>query len=277
MRWTLATAVAVLATACGSGGGGGGGGGGDAPTPVELVFVSGHFSLEAPATSSLDQPAKAGPFLIDALETAGYDVSASFFVDGDTEPQGLDDLVAHLRAIRDAAAARGGPVPAVIVVAHSHGGTRATAAVQAVPDLPIRMFVHLDTNSFAWTVVHDAADVAAIGGDPEGRFDLGIASSSVLFPAAPNEAGTTFDLEDVVFPSVQESLEVRTGDPAPVFPPFPVEPIDEHWNLRLDGTTTGLSQLFTGTTHGEVVLASGTTMPQVRDWILARLLADRGP
>jgi hypothetical protein len=243
-------------------GGGGGGGGGGAPTgapDVALLVVSGHAFGVDPAYLRLD----AGPEIEADLEDAGWSVSTSYYVDGATAEDGFGgyaDLVADLAAIRDAWAPQG---TRVVVVAHSHGGVWAHGALRAVPDLDVRALVDLDASSYGWTLLHDPAP---LGGAPEDEYAVGVLVSWPQYPAVPSEPTGSYDLEDVVFGSVADALEVRSGDA-----PLGGEWFDEKWNVRTDGTTDGLWAYYSGGSHAEVHATGGTTLAAVRGWLRDRL------
>jgi len=256
------------------GGGGGGGGGGDGgggggltanPGPqIALLMVNGHSFGTVPnylATS-------AGPFLDAALRTAGYSVETTYYVD---DLAGYAALLAKLQAIFDTwIDGRSGPTR-IVVVPHSHGGVRSHAAIRAKPLVPIRLLADLDGSSNGWGVVHPGED-AALGGAPIDAYTILGATGCAAYPLVPNEAGNLFDVEDVVFGNVQEAFEVRTGDVVPNLLQF--EMYDERWNARLDGSQRGLTCYFSGTPHLEPTLPTGSTLPLVRDWMLARLATD---
>ena len=42
----------------------------------------------------------------------------------------------------------------VVIVDHSHGGVRAHQAIQAVPDLPVRLLIDLDASSCDFNIGH---------------------------------------------------------------------------------------------------------------------------
>jgi hypothetical protein len=78
----------------------------------------------------------------------------------------------------------------------------------------------------------------------------------------------------VVFAHVKLAYEVRSGDQV-LDPTNPIQliPYDERWNARVDGSTTGLTCVFSGTPHAEVAQPGGVTLAGVQAWILARLAA----
>jgi hypothetical protein len=138
-----------------------------------------------------------------------------------------------------------------------------------MPDLPVAALVDLDACSAGWGVVH-AADVAVLGGSPEDAYDVDVDATPPEYPGVPSQAGTSFDLEDVVFPSVLRALEVVSGDVLLDPSTFALERYDERWNARPDATTTGIDRLHSATTHTEVVLPppSGATLALVGDWLV---------
>jgi hypothetical protein len=262
-------AVVLALALAGCGGGGGGGGGGDpydppdGPRPdVVLLVVSGHSFGADPAYLRFD----AGPELEAGLAGAGYDVRTLYYVDGASTQDGFggfSGLVADMEFLRDEWVPEG---TRVVVVAHSHGGVWAHAAIREVPGLPVRALVDLDTSSFGWALVgHDGED-GPIGGDPSDVYALGALADPPAYPDVPSEQTTTYDLEDVVFDNVEDALEVRTGDA-----PFDEEWYDEKWNLRTTGAADGLWVHFSDDTHAEAHAAGGATMALVGDWVEARL------
>lgn len=258
----LAGALVLGAAGCGGGGGGGGGAGGGAGgserPDVAVLFVSGHALGGDPAYLRFD----AAPELADDLEASGRTVVVAHYVDGETavgDAGGYPDLVADLESLRDGWAAQG---TRVVVVAHSHGGVWAHAALRAVPDAPVAALVDLDVSSLAWTLLHDPA---AIGLDPRDAYDLGVTVAPPGLEDVPSEEDGTYDLEDVVLPNVVAALEVRSGDG------LGGEWYDERWNCRTTGSTEGVWWHFSGAGHSEVHAAGGATMALVRAWLRERL------
>lgn len=233
-----------------------------------LLFVSGHQGLfdNLPSESYLHETI--GPVLRLDLESLGYTTEIAYFVDHPTATNagGYADLVATMQWTRDNWIVGQTRPTEVVLVSHSHGGVWATAAVQAVPGLPIAMHVALDHSSYGWGLVgHDLHD-AVIGGDPRDRFDLGVVGGCGAGPAG--DLSTIYDLEDVVFPNVVQALEVRSGDT-----PLGGEAYDEKWNARTNGTFTGMSCYYSGTSHSEVHSPLDTTYPIVFDSVLGALSA----
>ena len=249
-----------------------GGGGGTTPNPgpqIALLISNGHSPILPNYLATAT-----GPQLNGALVGAGYSVETSYFTDdlGGGTPGGYAELVAKLKQIRDQwILGRSNPTR-VVVVAHSHGCVRAHAAIRAVPDCPIRLLADLDGSSAGWTLLAHPGDNAAIGGAPEGTYNIAATIVCAAYPAVPS-APPPFDLEDVVFLNVQECYEVRSGDVLPnPANPFQLIEYDERWNARPDGSTTGLTCYFSGTPHLEVA-SPGPTLTLVQAWILARLAA----
>lgn len=244
------------------------------PTPnpgpeIALLMVNGHSFGTIPnylATAT-------GPFLEAALLSAGYTVETSYFTDdaGGGAPGGYAELLTKLQAIQtNWIEDRSGPTR-IVIVPHSHGGVRAHSAIRALPLVPVRLLADLDTSSNGWALVHPGED-AALGGAPIDALTIVGAPGCAAFPLVPNEGGSFFDVEDVVFDNVAEAFEVRTGDIVPN--PLQLEYYDERWNARPDGTQTGLTCWFSATPHSEPTLPAGLTLPRVRDWILDRLASD---
>ena len=283
----------VLVTACGGGtgtpreagpasgdtgtGSGGEMGGGVTPSPespvpdVVLIGIGGHSPLGQAATYL---ESSALPWLAGELVQAGYTVETHGFIDAATGTQGFSALLARLALIRDAYITGRRTVSRVVMLSHSHGGVWAHAATRDVPDCPIRCFVDLDTNSYGWGLAH-TPDNAVLGGSPDDTYTINVNVNPGAYPAITSEAGFLYDLEDVIFPSVRDALEVVTADmvPSPANP-FVFQRYDTRWNARLDGTTTGLTPLYAAVAHGEPALPpaqGGTTLVAVRDWVLARL------
>lgn len=257
-------------TAGGGAGGGGVGGGGTTPNPgpqIALLLCNGHSPLAPNYLAALT-----GPQLEGALVAAGYTVETSYFTDdlGGGSPGGYGELVAKLEAIRDDWITNRTDPTRIVLIGHSHGCVRSHAAVRAVPDCPIRLLVDLDASSAGWSLLAHGSENTAMGGAPEGAYAIPATITCAAYPAVLS-APPPFDLEDVVFPTVEEAFEVRSGDvllnPAN---PLQLIPYDERWNVRPDGSTTGLTCYFSGTPHGEVA-APGVTLTQVQNWILARL------
>lgn len=289
MRLPLVFAVCLLLTACGGGGGGtddagggstpgggggvtpppagGGGGGGTTLNPgpqIALLMVNGHAFGTLPnylATAT-------GPFLDGALVASGYTVETSYYVD---DAAGYAALLLKLQAILDTWITNRTNPTRIVIVPHSHGGVRSHSAIRAKPLVPVRLLADLDTSSNGWGLVHPGEN-AALGGAPIDAHVINGAVGCAQFPLLLNEAGTLFDVEDVVFDNVQEALEVRTGDVVPN--PLQVEMYDERWNARLDGSQRGLWCHWSATLHSEPTLPAGVTLPFVRDWILGRLATD---
>lgn len=268
------TGGAGTGTGTGGGGAGGAGGGGGGPTTtpnpgpqIALLLCNGHSPL---APNYL--VAATGPQLTGALQTAGYTVETSYFTDdpGGGTPGGYAQLVAKLQAIRDNWITNRTDPTRIVLIGHSHGCVRAHAAVRAVPDCPVRLLVDLDASSVGWSLLSHGAENATIGGAPEGAYNIPATIACAAYPLVLS-APPPFDLEDVVFASVENALEVRSGDVVPnPANPLQLIPYDERWNARPDGTTTGLTCYFSGTPHAEVA-APGPTLTQVQAWILAQL------
>jgi hypothetical protein len=272
----LSAVLIFIALLCRCGGGGGGGGsspdnGGDAfPNPdVALLFVSGHEGLfdTEPSRSYLHQDL--GPALEADVRAAGFSTATFYFVDHYeyTDAPGFDGLIDTLLQIRDGWISGRSCPTRIVVVAHSHGGVWASAAIRQLQSVPIALQVALDHSSYGWGLVgHDAAS-GLLGGDPRDFYSIGVNASCPNSTGISNESGNAYDLEDVVQPNVALALEVRSGEPVLLLG----EPFDERWNVRLDGSFTGMYCYHSATDHSEVAESGGTTYPVVRDWILAGL------
>lgn len=243
-------------------GGCGGGGSAASVTPppppnvpnIVLFVVSGHEGLLDGDPSASYLHTDAGPEITDDLEAAGQIVEPRYYVD-DAYPVGI--YGGYYQLEDDMAWVAQNYVPygtKAVVIAHSHGGVWAHAAVRATPYLEVHAQIDLDCSSYGWgTVGHDAQN-AALDGDPRDAYLI----NSVYY-----------DIEDVVFPNVTYNLGVRSGDYVPnIF--FP-EDYDEAWNMRTNGTRVGLSDLITNTSHEEVHAAGGATLSYVRGWLRDRL------
>ncbi len=252
------------------------GGGPNPPTAtipdVVLIGIGGHAPVGQAATY-LETTFL--PWLAGELVQAGYTVETHGFIDAASGAQGFGDLTARLATVRDTYIVGKASPTRVVMLAHSHGGVWAHAATRDVPDCPIRCFVDLDTNSYGWSLAH-TPDNAVLGGSPDNAYVIGVNVNPPAFPAITSEPGFLYDLEDVIFPSVRDALEVVTADLVPVLTGVPgLQRYDTRWNARPDGTTTGITPLYVPVLHGEPVLTptqGGTTSVTVRDWILARLL-----
>jgi hypothetical protein len=249
----------------GSGGGSGGEGGtGELPAnpgpQIALLMSSGHSPL-APNYLSVGT----GPQLQAAIAAAGYTVQTFYFTDDATSYQ---TFLSRLGSIRDEWIV-GVDVPTrVVIVGHSHGCVRSHAALRAVTDCPVELLLDLDGSSVGWTPLSHPSENALIGGAPEGAYALGVQ----LTCAGQASAGGPHDLEDTVFPSVRKGYEVRSGGVI-LNPANPLQLIeyDERWNARADGTTTGLTCVFSGTTHTEVAAPGSPTLGAAQAWIVAQL------
>lgn len=220
---------------------------------VAVFFVSGHDPMYkglldgAPSKSYLQDDA--GPDVIAALKSAGYSVEAHYYADHQDTVDGyggFNQLVSDLKFFRKSEKTK------VIVIAHSHGGVWAHAAITQASQLAVDLLVDLDVSSYGWiTIEHDTI---AIGGDPRNKYH------------------GHYDVEDVVPNNVQDALEVISGAyPSLLGISFYYEQYDEDWNIRPDGTTTRLERYFSDTSHEEVHQAGGATMKYVNQWLINRL------
>jgi hypothetical protein len=234
---------------------------------VALVVVGGHSSFDA-APTYLEKAA--APYLAAEIAASGLSVETFGFVDDDAGPKGFGALKERLAQIRDEWVS-GRPTPTrVVIVAHSQGGPWAHAATRDVPDCPVRCFVDLDASSHGWELV--PAD-AALGGNPVDRYAIPVSVNPPQYPTIRSEPGDRYDLEDVIFPSVRDALEVVTGAVV-VGADGTVQRYDERWNARLDGTTFGLWVHYSGSAHSEPTLPpdyGGWSLSVVRDWLVERL------
>ncbi len=215
---------------------------------VLLLTVSGHGVFIDPYLGEAY-----GPALTAAIAAEGERVEEFDFRDAGTSSSGdgYTGLLETLRFARDAwVVGRANPTR-VVIVAHSHGGVWAHAALFAVPDLPVTALIDLDTNSCNWNFVGHAHPSST--GNPVSAFLIG---------------ETRFDAEDVVPTSVQFALEVQSTSTCPTLPP---EPFDDATNVRPDGSQgidAGLYVFQASEGHTAVDETTGSTYPVVRDWLL---------
>lgn len=258
--------IALVISACG-------GGGSESDEPerpqvpdLALFFVSGHtdeFDGE-PSFSYLHQTA--GPDITGDLIAAGYTVEARYYVD-DALPVrgfgGFQNLVADMRSVRDRYVPNG---TRAVVIAHSHGGVWAHAAMRQVSDLTITAAVDMDTSSYGWGVVGHDGQNSFIGGDPRSRFTIDSLTSCPQY-SVPSEDTSDYDMEDVVFQNVRFAFEVRSGELAPGGDEW----YDEKWSIREGGATDSLFCYYSATSHTEVHQPGGSTLPVIKSWLRARL------
>jgi hypothetical protein len=234
---------------------------------VAMFMVSGHNPDDpfGPCPSYLQTDA--GPEVVSALGSYGLSTWVGYFVD-DAFPVdgygGFQSLVATMQWVRDHWARFG---TRVIVIAHSHGGVWANAAIDAVPDLSVACQVSLDTSSWGWDLVGHDAQNDYIGGDPRDRLFIPYVVNYPQYPSVPSEQTYYYDVEDVVLPNVVYALEVRSGDSPPG-----LEWFDEKWNIRVGGELDGLYGYYSATSHSEVHEAGGATLAVVDAWIIDRLI-----
>lgn len=235
---------------------------------VALIFVSGHPAkfLNGILTFSPDHPVSylqktAGPYLAGEIEASGRSVEATYFaenagVDSASNAGGFNELCEKLRDIR---AWQVGTHPThVIVVAHSHGGVWAHAALlHDVKDVSVLGLVDLDTNSVEFVLTHSSRDLIRLGGVP------------VQTEPVSGIGGQLFDVEDVIppAPTVKYNLEVfATGLP---------REFDDTVNVPF--STVNPPYLRSSDSHMAIGLLEGVhsptgqAMPVVRGWILSWL------
>lgn len=243
---------------------------GDPEPDVVLILQSGH--AVPVASDYLAEECGGGPYLVRALADRFPTLALRSLYYSDKEAsdghgQGLDGLVADLDFL-----AAHWPDVRVCAVAHSHGGVRLHQALQALrgaPRVRIHHAVYLDTNSHLFRTGH--LDPAAVPVDRVAPIFTQVACDS---PGAVHPTDSTgasgyhphlLDLEDVVPGSVLRSLEVRLvpgsfGDCGP-FTESILCPLDNHWNVRPDGTTLGLSRAVSPDTHASVHLPPAGAVP----------------
>jgi len=271
VRGAIGSLLLATLLACGGGGGGGAGGAGDSEVgylratdsmpDVVLILASGH-TLATPVRAYLADPCDAGPWLADRIvQSTGKRVRTLSYRDARTKLSvsgvdvfGTDGLEADLAFLRDS-----WPAVRVCAVAHSHGGVRLHAALAAVPGARVHHEVCLDTNSHLFDSIADADtgapvhDVAAIF-----RQDApacpGVGATPSDDPAPEGFDAHRMDVEDVVPWSVGTSLEVRLVAGGCLDFDSWFCPLDNHWNVRADGTLHGLARALTADTHGSIHL-----------------------
>jgi hypothetical protein len=231
-----------------------------------VLFVSGHtgFGTGQDDPSYLSAPDDAGPAIVADLQASGFTVSVDYFVDQpqtDANYYGYDALLAVMDFVRTTWQPSG---TRTVVIAHSHGGVWAHEAIRASPGLHVTALVDLDCSSYLWGTAH-LFDVTPFG-DPTEWYPVGYYLTYPTYPTAPYETTGVYDTEDLVFPNVARNLEVRSGAA-----PLGGEWFDETWNIRTDGTGTGITVYVSFTSHSEVHEASGSTLVFVRSWLLDSL------
>jgi hypothetical protein len=224
------------------------------PPDVTLFLASGHNGIDvaSDAWPYLADAGDFGPAIEDALDRAGYSVESYAFIDyyyATTNGRGYLDLVSTLEAARDRYVVGRAFPTRVVIVDHRHGGVRAHQAIEAVPDLPVRLLVDLDASSCDFNVGHALEP----GIDPVSEWILG---------------GGYYDDEDMVQDNVEFNLEVRSDS---LCPSILIEEYDDSYNVRSDGTRRGLFYFDAYSSHSEVHDPSGSTFPVVRQWMLDRL------
>ena len=255
--------TSILLVSCGSGGSGSNSG--SAPD-LMVFFVSGHTGLINGNTGSSYLDITAGPGIIADLRSAGYRVEYEYYIDDAQKVGnygGYQELVSDMQVVRDQLQNQG---TRSIVIAHSHGGVWAHAAIDTVEALTVTALVDLDVSSFGWNDVGHDNQNGFIGGDPRGRFTINQTGTCAAYPNAPSENNTSYDLEDVIFANTQYALEVR-GSQRPL---LVGEFYDQKWNVREDGNTDGLSCYYSDfpfSAHSEVHNGNGATIAFVKSWL----------
>lgn len=226
---------------------------------VRLLFVSGHDFVRGTflrRRNSSYLQGTCGPVLTEALVDAGYVVETAYFVDeaSTTDAGGYKQLRAKLQYLGALEQETPGDRTKVFVIAHSHGGVWAHAAI-ATSSVSIDGLVDLDTNDFLWGISHTVADNIALGASP-----------SKFYGDFQSEAVT---LTDVVPHNVFFNLELRSVD----------DQYDRALNVRVDETVRGItspprfsqdhSELHSSTSIGGPVLL-------VRSWLLEHASAIDG-
>lgn len=233
---------------------------------LAIFFVSGHTDIGDGQPSYSYLNTTAGPNIVTDLREAGYTTEQGYFVDDANDVMGaggFQSLVATMRAVRDQYVPHG---TRVLVIAHSHGGVWAHAAIRQVSDLTITAAVDLDTSSYGWGATGHDTQNSFIGGDPRNRFVINNVTTCPAY-SVPSEQTSNYDIEDVVFQNVRFAFEVRSGEMAPAGDEW----YDEKWSIREDGNTDNLFCYFSNTSHTEVHQPSGATVPVVKNWLRARL------
>lgn len=239
-----------------------------------LFFVSGHSDLH-PLTDPLPaaypylaREGTAGPNITSFLASQGYKVRAQHYVDHLYDANGYGGYLSLLHDLSSTERAWGRFGTRLIVVAHSHGGVWAHAAIEGSPDIEITCLVDLDTSSFGWGDAHPGVPFA----DPRNRYAEPQAAAVGDYPGTPLDISPYADLEDVVSQNVLYELEVRSGAPALGI----AEWFDERWNTRHGGDTDGLSRYLSPIPSHSGVAQPGAALEYVKHWLLERLGGPNG-
>jgi hypothetical protein len=230
----------------------------DAVPDVAMLIANGDPHEAADGAAPADLSRDAGPFLAHLLAVRGLEVTTSVFADSDegAPDQGYSGMVAKLAVVRDAGVTDRAFPTRIVVVAFGHGAVRAHAAIRDVPDAPVAVQIDLDGTANGWAA--QGHDTTLIGGDPVGAVTI---------------QTVAFDLQDVVFPNVAESLDVHSASMTPdsLTGGGPQVPYDERTHRRLDGAVDGVFRLDTTTTHDELHDVFGMTLPMVGRWLADRI------
>ncbi len=223
---------------------------------VALFLVSGHDGppdgqISDEYLSRLDD---AGPYLHALAKGSTRTAQSFFYADHDENVEaGGTALFAgpgYPRLLADLtwAAQRWPASTRIVVVAHSHGGVWAHAALRdlnATLGVGRVLLIDLDTNAFGFTGTHG--------------------SSTGVGPVGSDTPGDPW-ITNLVPSCVAEGFEVQS--PSTLY--------DNVLNVRTDGTTTGLSSLPPTDDHTGVHTPGTPSMDAVRDWLLARLEGGSG-
>jgi hypothetical protein len=279
-RWPLRCLSLLLLASCGGGGEDGVTNGGSilGPRPegapdVVVLSVSGHdgavsgfFCTSDTNRAYLSDPGEAVDAVVEAILDLGLTVEVGHFADrlsapdldrdgqpDNLEQYGFSELLATMQWVFDEWIDGVANPTKLVIVAHSHGATWAHVATSVMSHVPVSCLVTLDGICSFWECEH-AQEVTTW-----------VAANALDFAwdiAHPCDAwtvgGGAYNTKDVAFDNVLENLEVQSSDL------FVSDCCD---NVRLDGSSDGISTFLSGEGHNEVRLASGAAMTWVADMI----------
>lgn len=287
MRWlVLVVASALICASCG---GGGGGASDDVTPPVDLssqlvvlMFMSGH-ELGGVNDSYLHLSDSLGPFIVEGIRAVHPNLEVRYYRDGEgsataadgLEAGGTDQLVADLQLPewRDARKC---------LIAHSHGGARAIAALRGLPEIMVDHVVLLDANAYAFAASgHDDshADEEAIDARTAVFHQMPSVSSNSVGVLPANLGGALefghflhhLEQQDLIPWNVRSCLEYRLAERVPAQEQD--RGLDRHWNVRPNGSMHRLSPRLAPTdTHGSIHRPAVSGVPEeVLLWLRGEL------